>query len=481
MPSFPTGFRPLDVEVNSSVVRAARERGIRVYLVGGFLRDALWGRLSAGRPAKDFDYAVASGSAVSFARFLAGRLSGHFVLLDQDFDTARIVLESGQILDFAGCLGGSIEADVRRRDFTINGLVWDPESPDEILDLCGGLADVQGKVVRAIADSNFDDDPLRLLRAFRFSATLEATIERSTLEMIARKSSRLAEVAGERVSYELFTIMEASSTAAIVKAMGEAGILEAIFPELTATKKVTPNAYHHLGLWDHSLELVAQSERRLPGLPDWVHADLARELSSGISRLSASKVACLLHDIGKPETWAITPEGRHTFYGHDRLGAELSEKIGERLKWSRPLERFIVKLVHFHLRPGQLFHQGLPTERAVHRFYRSIGEDLPPLLLLAFADLGATCGEGLPEATRQALDHNLLGLLERYPAFIAGQEKMARLLDGHEIMQLLGIKPGPALGDLIEALAEAQGLGEVSNRAQAEQFVRERYRQKYMH
>src|SRR4030095_8563571 len=165
--------------------------------------------------------------------------------------------------------------------------------------------------------------------------------------------------------------------------------------------------------------------------------------------------------------------------GHDRLGAEFSEQISLRLKWSRPLDRFIVKLVRWHLRPGQLFHQGEPTDRAVHRFYRTIGEDVPALMLLAFADLGATRGAGMSGETRESLEKSLFELLENYPAFLKSERSRVRLLDGNDIMQLLGIKPGPILGELLEALAEAQGLEEVSNRSQAEKFVVGLYEQKY--
>src|SRR5262249_18932832 len=219
-------------------------------------------------------------------------------------------------------------------------------------------------------------------------------------------------------------------------------------------------------------------EEKLASLSAWVREDLSGGVSAGITRLAACKLACLLHDVGKPGTWAITPEGRHTFYGHDRLRARITEQVSLRLKWSRPLDRFVVKLIRWHLRPGQLFHQGPPTDRAVHRFYRTIGEDVPGLMLLAFGDLGATRGEGMSSETRASLEKNLMELLEKYPAFARGERTRVKLLDGNDIMQLLDIKPGPILGELLEALAEAQGLNEVSNRWQAEKFVVDLFEQK---
>jgi len=342
----------------------------------------------------------------------------------------------------------------------------------------GALDDLKALNVRAIDERNLVDDPLRMLRAFRFCTTLGGTIEPATMTMIKNKAELLTLSASERINYELFIIMRADCAAATLVSMGEAGLLETIFPELEQTRKVTTNAYHHLGLWDHSLEAVAQAESKLPELPSWLQQDLAVELSTGITRLQALKIACLLHDIGKPDTWQISPDGRHSFYGHDRLGAEMCELLAERMRWSKPVSRFIVKLVRWHLRPGQLFHQGPPTERAVHRFYRTIGEDVPALMVLAFGDLGATRGPGLLGPQRQTLENNLIELLGNFPVFISGQKSMERLLDGNEIMRLLEIEPGPVLGEILEALTEAQGLKEVKSRPEAERFVRELYRSK---
>ena len=207
--------------------------------------------------------------------------------------------------------------------------------------------------------------------------------------------------------------------------------------------------------------------------------DLSLELSGGITRLQAMKTACLLHDIGKPGTWEINEQGRHSFYGHDRLGAEMCETLAERLRWSRPVSRFVVNLVRWHLRPGQLFHQGPPTEKAILRFFRALKDDIPSLMVLAFGDLGATRGPGLEGPARDSLENNLIELLDRFPVFISGQGSMERLLDGNDIMLLLDIKAGPELGEILEALTEAQSLKEVRNRQQAEQFVRDHYQAKY--
>jgi poly(A) polymerase len=479
MSRFPAGFHPAQQPVNQAVLEIARQSDVDAFLVGGYVRDALMGLYNQSNLPNDFDYAIARGSAIDFAKSLAEKLCGHFVLLDEDLDTARVVLDSGAMIDCAGCVGGTIESDVQRRDFALNAVAWSPDKPDEVIDLVGGLADMQTRTIRAIDEKNFDDDPLRLLRAYRFAAVFGGTIEPNTKDMIARRVRDLVRVAPERISYELFAIMETSRAAAIVKEMGEAGLLEVVFPELTPTRKVTPNAFHHLGLWDHSLEALLQAEEKIPEMPEWARESYASELSGTLTRLAATKIACLLHDIGKPDTWAITPEGRHSFYGHDRLGADMAEMTAKRMRWSKPVERLVVKLIRWHLRPGQLFHQGPPTDRAVHRFYRTVGNDTPELLLLSFGDLRATRGAGLEEETRQSLQRSLHELLDGYLVFKNSERSRVRLLDGNQIMQLLDVKPGPVLGEVIQALEEAQALNEVSNRSEAVQFVRDWYAQKY--
>lgn len=443
------------------------------------MRDALlesFGGHSAAK--KDFDFAVVGGSAVQFAQYFATTCGGHFVMLDRNLDTARVVTEDATVLDFAGCMGTTIEQDITRRDFTVNALAWDADDPDRIIDLVGGTADLKNKVVRAIAEQNLIDDPLRVLRAFRFAAAIDGTLESGTEQMIRKHSSRLKEMAGERISYEWFSTMNAKKVGDLVKLMGATGVLEAIFPELELQHQVTPNAYHHLGLFDHSMEAVSQSESFLEQAPDFVHHSLSRFDSYAVTRRAATKTACLLHDIGKPATWEITEEGRHTFIGHDKLGAEMNDAVAKRLKWSRPIERLITRLIRDHLRPGQLYHQGPPTDKAIHRFYRNVGEDVPELIVLAFGDLGATRGPGLEES-RGALEKSLRELLDGYPVFIDSQKKQPKLLDGSAIMQLLGIKPGRIIGELLDELEEAQALKQVSDRQEAERFVAERYREKY--
>lgn len=465
------GRNPLENAVVCRVFELARSFDKQVYLVGGYLRDSIdVGCPRAEKKFKDFDFAVAQGRAVDLGRSLADSLGGHFVLLDEANDIARVVLEDrSTYIDLAG-FKGSLESDLKRRDFTINAFAFDDTLPDVVQDPTGGIEDLKGNIIRAVSEDSLVEDPLRVLRAYRFACAFGAVIEEQTREFVARHVGLLAKVARERVSYEFFAMLE-HPVAAYAHEMGRIGLLEAVYPELGGCRKVTPNSYHHLALFDHSVETLPQLEAKLPQLPQFVRDSAAQELAGGVSRIAATKVACLLHDIGKPDTWAITEEGRHTFIGHDKLGAEMIKPLAEREKWSRPLARFVEKLVAWHLRPGQLFHTGEPTQKAVNRFYRNAAEDVPELMLLAFSDFGATCGPGLLGEDRDKLERSLHWLLEGYPAYLENTKRLPRLIDGSDVMRILAIKPSPLIGEILTALNEAQELNEVTDRAQAEAFV----------
>ncbi|HEY9776717.1 MAG TPA: HDIG domain-containing metalloprotein [Planktothrix sp.] len=479
---FPVGTHPLANELNKRMLDIASRHGYRIYIVGGFLRDALIYKQVG--TAKDIDYAVEKNnqderSALSLARLAANELDGHFVLLDETNDTARVVLKTGEGLDFAGCQGGDIKADVWRRDYSINALVWNPATPDEIIDYVDGVKDIASLTIRAISEKSIVEDPLRILRAFRFASYLGGFIEQKTIEWITAHRDLLKNVASERVNYELFLTLAQIKCAREVEQMASSGVLEAIFPELKETRRVTANAFHHLALFEHSVDTVPQLEAIYPTVDAWVRESAESELAFAVSKLAATKLACLLHDIGKPQTWEIQPDGRHSFFGHDKIGADMCEVIAERMKWASSVSKLIVHLVRWHLRPGALFHHGVPTDRAIARFYRSMGDDLPELMLLAFADFGATRGPGLMGENRKHQEESLMGLLNGYPAYREAARQRVKLLNGNDVMQLLSLKPGPVIGQILEALEEAQEFKEVLDRSDAERFVKKHFAEKY--
>lgn len=469
-----------------AVHQIAASKSLVLYLVGGLLRDLLASPSPSGnlgqRPI-DFDFAVCplkEGSvsptmASDLGRAVADELAGHFVMLDDANDIARVVFGSGNYIDFAAARHG-LARDLARRDFTINALAWSKDDPEQIIDMHGGLADLSTRTIRAISGANLIDDPLRLLRAYRFACLIDGTVEEKTKEYIAANLDLLDTVARERINHELFTMLDARVGNRIYE-MAKLGLIEKLFPELKACHRVTPNSYHHLPLFEHCLETVPQVEAAIDLAPQWIKDHLAGELQAGITRRSSTKLACLLHDIGKPDTWQITEEGKHTFIGHDKLGGEMSRPIAVREKWPRNVARHIEKLIAMHLRPGALFHTGDPTEKAIKRFYRACEDDFADLMMLGFADLGATCGAGLSEEARLRLRMKFEEMIEGYPEFVEATKVMPRLLDGNALIALTGLRPGPAIGRILEAINEAQALKEIETVEQAREMALQLYKE----
>ena len=461
------------------------------YLVGGSLRDALLERQE--RQPADLDVAV-PGDAANFARDLASRLGGHFVLLDAQRGTARVVLDEGDIrtIDITR-LRGDIRGDLKQRDFTIDALavsvaeVVDATSV-ELFDPHGGLADLKAGVVRLVSEQALVDDPLRLLRAVRLATQLDFQLAPETAEAVRRHAERIDQTAPERQRDELARCFATPRAATALRLMDRLGLLERLFPEVTAGRGVTQPKEHHWDVLDHAFETVAAldfmlaveepshgREARfwrtlwdaLSFLPD-LRSHLAEEVSEGRSRAGLLKLAGFLHDVAKPQTRAPDATGRIRFFGHAEQGAATARDTLTRLRFSRREAELVATMVEEHLRPGQLGQsaEGGPSRRALFRFFRDTGEAAESVLLLSLADHLAARGPNLR-----------LDGWRRHVAYIAHvlarreeEETIVhppRLLTGNEIMATLAIGPGPEVGRLLAALEEAEAGGDIASREDA--------------
>lgn len=483
--SLPQDVRPLLAAANELLGESAG------YLVGGSLRNVL-----AGRPLADLDLAVA-GDAADFARRLADHLGGHFVLLDDERDIARIALDDRPVryIDVAA-LRGDIVTDLALRDFTIDALAG-PLAPlaagqaVDVIDPHGGVDDITGRLVRVVVERALDEDPLRMLRAVRLCAELDFQPEPATADSIHAKASLIHEAAAERQRDELMRTFATPRAGQAIRMLDGLGLLDELFPEVTACRGVTQPKEHYWDVFNHLIEAVANFDFMLelqppaePGsaalyralwqtfepLPD-VRPYLAEELSEGRSRAALLKLAALLHDVAKPETRAPDETGRIRFFGHAERGAEVARDIMRRLRFSRRECQFVEKLVEEHLRPGQLSNEGPPTRRALYRFYRDAGEAATGILLLSLADHLAARGPGLP--VEDWADHVgyvawVMAQPHQQPAIV----RPPRLLTGSDLIESLGIQPGPEVGRLLAAIEEAQATGEVTTRDDALEFAR---------
>ena len=446
------------------------------YLVGGFVRDMLLGRDTA-----DIDIAVAA-DALKTARRAAEALEGKYVPLDEKNRVGRVVFDgTDRYIDFT-TLEGDIEEDLARRDFTIDAMAFELEtgidsSFDEegLIDPFHGRDDLRAKSLRAVSETAFRDDPVRLLRAMRLAGELGLSLEPATEALMRRDAALIARAAGERTREELLRLLAPPGADRRLAYLAELGLLTALIPELAPAMGVDQPHVHVWDVFDHSIQTVAAVEFILHEA-DWEYAgadvlamapwsdDLRRhferEVSSGSTRRVLLKLAALLHDIAKPQTKTTDSEGRTRFLGHPQEGAETAAAILERLRFSKREVQLVELLVKYHLRPTQMSQEGLPTRRAIYRYFRDTGDAGIDILFLSLADHLATRARTLDlEQWRQhtaMTDYVLENRCEETPS------APPRLIDGNDIMQAFGLGPGPKIGELLEAVREARAAGEIT-------------------
>lgn len=442
--------------------------GAKIFLVGGFLRDTILNRQSFDR-----DYVIQDACASDLAKAIAERLSGHFVLLDEQRDIARVVMpDKMNYLDFAKCSGQNIFEDINNRDFSINALAYDLKKMT-LIDTQNSCRDLAEKKIRTLSEKNILDDPLRILRAYRFKAQLDFEIEPATDKIIWAHSKLLDNVAKERVQTELIKLFEGEQTAKTLIEMTQNGLLFELIEEMKEQVDIPPNLHHHLWLIDHSLETVNRFEQHINCQPSWIIEHLNQPFGQA-KRYAYLKLACLLHDLGKPQTWQIDPETqRHRFIKHDEIGAEMAKPILKKFKFSKNQIAYVQKLIKYHIYPSQIIKSSEDaTEKAVNRMFRKLEDETVDIILLAQADRMSARGE---EITDEIVNSNLKGLgelLEKYREFKESKKPLPKLLSGNEIMELFAIKPGPELGEIINKLKESQLDGEITTRDDAINFIK---------
>ena len=468
-----------------------RARSIEAYLVGGCVRDWLLGRSS-----HDIDFTVA-GDAVKLARQVADRMGGAFVLLDEDRCTGRVVIrgEDGQrlFIDFARLQGDDIIADLSRRDLTVNAIavaVADMESLSHVVDPYGGQRDLQLSLVRAVSETALRDDPLRTLRAVRLAAEMEASIEQGTEELLRQAVPLIATISAERVRDELAKILVLPGAALNLRYLDELGLLMAIIPELEALKGVEQSKPHRLDVFEHSLETVRWLEKviealegcegKLPLIPLLLSpfslqlsAHLSQPISGDRPRLTMLKLAALLHDVAKPATKSFDDEGGVHFYGHEREGAEVAGAILKRLRFGGNEVSLARTIVTNHIRPHLLAEGEVVTRRAVYRFFRDTGDAGVDTLLLYLADHLATWGPNLREACWRRRVEFVASMLADYYERHHKVISPPRLISGHDLMEVFGLEEGPRIGELLEAVREAQVEDEVRTEEEALALVKD--------
>lgn len=466
------------------------EPDIPVYLVGGAVRDAL-----LGRPVHDLDFAV-PGASLQIARRVANELKGAFYPLDQERETGRVILKQANgarlTLDFALYQGSDLESDLRSRDFTINAMALNVRQPQSLVDPLGGAADLRAKQLRACSQGAFLEDPVRVLRGIRQANMFNLHILPDTREQMRQAAHLLPNVSPERLRDELFRILDGPRPATSLRALHSLGVLPYLLPELTALEGVTQSPPHIADVWRHTLDILQKMETVLAVLQPQPDADLAANLHMGLvsillgryreqihahlnTQLNPNRslrallfLSALYHDAGKPETWQVDEEGRIRFFNHEQVGAQLVNKRAQALHLSNSEIDRLKVIIRNHMRPLLLGQAGqLPTRRAIYRFFRQTRKAGIDICLLSLADMLATYGPTLSQGVWAHHLEVVRTLMEAWWELANESVSPPPVLTGNDLINELNLVPGPKIGQLLEAIQEAQATGEVKNRSEA--------------
>ncbi len=421
------------------------------WLVGGAVRDRLLGRAT-----DDVDVAL-DGDPREAARTIARATGGTAFELSGAFGAWRVVGRGHSWHVDLVTLQGDIDADLANRDFTINAMA-EPLQGGELLDPHGGRADLEARRVRMVAPTAFADDPLRTLRAVRLVVELDLELDPATAAAVAAHARWIESVATERVFGELKRIVTAPAARRGIELMSAHGLTEAVLPELAALRGVEQNEFHHADVYGHTLEVldaVAALESNRAFLGDRAADLLAEPLADELTRAGAMRFAALLHDAAKPLTRDVQADGRVTFIGHDRAGAELAGDALRRLRASQRTIDYVAALTLHHLRLGFLVHERPLDRRTVWRYLVATAPWTADVTIFTVADRLATRGRNAEEAiaAHVELARDMLAV-EPAPA--------EPLIRGDHLARELGIAPGPRLGELLAQLEEDRFAGAIS-------------------
>lgn len=476
-------FDPLRALVNRPEVQLvrdlARTQSVSVLLVGGAVRDAL-----LGRPVPhDLDFAV-QGDAVALGRAVANALGASFYVLDPERGTARVLTRDRAsagdvVMDFAACRGSDWRADAFARDFTINAIAVTLDD-GALVDEADGLADLDARVIRATNAHVMDDDPVRALRAVRLSFALDMRIEPATLAQVRAAGAMLGRPSAERLRDELMAILNLRDAGRALQMLDDLGLLVPVVPEVEPMRACDQPAPHRFTVLQHTWKVI----EALDGLlRDWAlevggvwfalsdRQRLADHFGAPTvenrTRAAVFRFAALLHDCGKPATRSTGEDGRVHFYGHETAGAELAAARARALRLSGDEVVHVHTIVRHHMRANFMARQPhAPTPRVLYRFFRDVGDCAPELALFAIADCVGKRGAQTAAEDCSPSAEIAQRLLGEYYARFERSVAPPLLLTGRDVIAL-GVKPGPRVGEILEAVREAQMIGEIGARDEA--------------
>ena len=430
----------------AALAKAFAAAGRELALVGGPVRDAL-----IGRETHDLDFTTDAQpdeilkivTPISAAQWDIGREFGTIgarVGGEQvEITTYRADSYDGTTRKPVVAFGDSIDGDLVRRDFTVNAMaLLLPER--KLVDPTGGVEDLVRGILRTPIDPriSFGDDPLRMLRAARFASQLEFTVDPDTLAAIEQLRETIQIVSAERIQSELMRLLGTDDPTRGIRILVETGLLAQFLPEIPALRLEVDEHHHHKDVYEHSLTVLRQA------------IDLEHSRHPGAAPDLPLRLAALLHDIGKPSTRKLEPGGAVTFHHHDVRGARLARKRLRELRFDSATTDTVTKLIELHLRFFG-YAEGAWKDAAVRRYVRDAGDELERLHILTRADV-TTRNKRKAHMLAAAYDD-----IEQRIGELAAQEELDAIrpdLDGNQIQEILGVKPGRVVGEAYRFLLD---------------------------
>jgi len=453
-------------QINSNIISNIIPKTENAYIVGGCVRDLLLGLSPV-----DYDIAV-SGDSKQFAKDIASKISGKIIHIGKPGQTILRVVSGDKIFDISSTNNASIKDDLNKRDFTVNAIAYSLSS-NKIIDPLGGVHDLENKKIRMVSHRAFIKDPIRMIRAYRLSASLGFKIDNKTVSAIKENADLIKNSAGERINAEFFKILKSTKSFQYVSQMSESGLLLKIFPELQELKGCAQNKYHAYDVFEHTMRAFDCLEKILNDCSEYIEKTYRRNIKQ-LDKKYILKFAVLLHDIGKPDALTLDAQGNIHFYGHAQKGANKANRISRRLKLSNADRYYTNFIISNHIRPLFLFisyQKKILTKKGMARFFIKYGNNTPALLLHTIADIQ---GKGNKENARDAafIEFAKNMLHDFFSDFMTIKTKPL-LITGNDLINELGLTPSPLFKKILKIVQEERLSNKISTRQEALMLAKE--------